>query len=355
LAQCVPKHPITLIESRTSTDDATAKAIDELAVLRQRIAEARTVLHGLQREVVASETQLRDSRATQLLLANKELVIPPITVEPDAWPDEIAEYVVRHARLLEANEQLVFAALGAQTLLTAAEQAQRRHTELLAVVAHELRNPLAPIRAAAALLGRPNVDQVVLSKVRAILDRQVSHMSRLIGDLLDASRVSTGKLRLELQLVPMANVFDAAIDTCKPTAESRGQTFVVQMGVGALEAKVDGDPVRLTQMLVNLLDNASKYTPSGGDLGLTVTVTGLSMQITVTDSGIGIASDALAKVFEPFVQDAHAVRFNGGGLGIGLTVVREIAEVHGGLVIAKSAGRDQGSQFIVTLPLAAKA
>jgi signal transduction histidine kinase len=342
-------------QSPESIEQATAKEIDELALLRQRIAESRTVLHALQREVEESQTQLRDSRAKQLLQANKELVIPPVTAQPDEWPDEIAEYVARHARLLEANEQLVFAALGAQTLLTAAEQARQRHTETLAVVAHELRSPLAPIRAAAALLGRPNVDQAVLTKVRGILDRQVSHMSRLIGDLMDASRVSTGKLRLDLKRVAMADVFDASLDTCKPTAESRGQSLAVHIEAGAAEAKVEGDPVRLTQMLVNLLDNASKYTPSGGELGLTVTVTGLSMQITVTDSGIGIAPDALAKVFEPFVQDAHAVRFNGGGLGIGLTVVREIAEVHGGLVIARSAGRDQGSQFIVTLPLAAMA
>jgi diguanylate cyclase (GGDEF)-like protein len=259
-----------------------------------------------------------------------------------------AEHERRRAHMQEANEQLVLAALSAQTLQSAAELALRRQTEILAVVAHELRNPLTPIRTAAALLGRVKADE--LPRLQGIIERQVQRVTRLASDLLDVSRANTGKLRLERRRVDLTSVVDEAVDACRPAMDMRLQHLCVHLPVRTLE--VDGDPVRLVQVLCNLLDNASKYTPNGGEIGISVVLTGENAVITVVDHGIGMTPQALLEVFEPFVQEAHAIDFNASGLGIGLTVVRELVEAHGGSVVASSAGSGLGSCFVVTLPLA---
>jgi diguanylate cyclase (GGDEF)-like protein len=280
--------------------------------------------------------------------AASTLARPP----PPPVPDDLAqaEHHHHHAQMREANEHLVLAALSAQELQAAAEQAQRKQTELLALVAHELRNPLAPLRGAAALLGRlQSGERLLLPRIQAIIERQVAHMSRLVGDLVDLSRVHTGKLRLDPCRVDLISIVDAALDACRPAMELRLQNFDVQLPADAVE--IDADPVRLAQVLSNLLGNASKYTPEGGDIALAVQVVGDSLVMTVTDNGIGITAAALPLVFEPFVQDPHATNFNGDGLGIGLTVVRELVEAHGGTVSAASAGTGLGSRFVVTLPL----
>ncbi|WP_213768691.1 diguanylate cyclase [Caballeronia sp. dw_19] len=264
-----------------------------------------------------------------------------------------AEHEHRYGQLREANERLVLAALTAQELQAAAEDAQRRQTEFLAVIAHELRSPLSPIRTAAEMLGHLRSDEPLLARVQAIIERQVAHMSRLVGDLLDVSRVNTGKLRLEHGLVDIKVVIAAAADACGPAIETRRQHFDVQMPSCALD--IDGDSVRLTQVFTNLLDNASKYTPNGGRIELSVSVVDDAIVATVSDNGIGITAEALPKVFEPFVQDTQAIGFNGVGLGIGLTVVRELVEAHSGKVVASSVGSGCGSQFIVMLPKAASA
>ncbi|MDB5815995.1 MAG: hypothetical protein JWN23_3112 [Rhodocyclales bacterium] len=260
-----------------------------------------------------------------------------------------AEHERHHARLQEANEQLILAALSAQELQSAAEQAHRQQNEFLAVLAHELRNPLTPIRTAAALLGRVRTDEPLLLRLQTIIERQVVHISRLVGDLLDVSRVNTGKLRLDRQIIEIADVIEASIDACIPAIEARQQHLRVDLPTHTLQ--VHGDPVRLTQVVSNLFDNASKYTHSGGEISFSVKVVGDAIVMTVSDNGIGIAIEALPKVFDPFVQDAHAIGFNGVGLGIGLTVVRELVEAHDGIVVALSAGTGLGSQFVVTLPL----
>jgi diguanylate cyclase (GGDEF)-like protein len=260
----------------------------------------------------------------------------------------IAEHERRHAQLQEANEQLVLAALTAQELQAAAEHAQQRQMDFVVTLAHELRNPLVPIRTAAAVLGGIPVNEPLLPRMQAIIERQVAHMSRLVDDLLDTSRASTGKLRLERQEVSSVSVIDAAVDACRPAMDVRLQNLVVQLPSYA--PQMHGDPIRLTQILSNLLDNASKYTPEGGEIRLLMEVADGAVVITVSDNGIGIAADVLPRIFEPFVQDGRAVGFNGGGLGIGLTVVRELVEAHGGTVVASSPGGGLGSQFVVSLP-----
>jgi signal transduction histidine kinase len=154
---------------------------------------------------------------------------------------------------------------------------------------------------------------------------------------------------LERERVDMTDVIDQAIAVCRPAMDVRLQQFSVQVPAVALD--VDGDPLRLVQVVSNLLDNASKYTPDGGEIGLSVVVSDDYIVLTVSDTGIGITAGSLTAVFDPFVQDVHATAFNGCGLGIGLTVVRELVEAHGGTVVAHSGGSDLGSQFVVTLPL----
>ncbi|MBX9794519.1 MAG: diguanylate cyclase [Burkholderiaceae bacterium] len=258
-------------------------------------------------------------------------------------------FQLRHQQLQEANEQLLLSALGARELQVAAEEALKRQTQSMAKAAHELRNPLMSIQSASTVIERSAGDQPLLPRMTAVIERQVAQMSRLVNDLLDVSRVSTGTLRIERREVEMTRLIDEVVEACRPAMDTRLQHFKVQAHLG--ELPVYGDPLRLSQVLRNLLDNASKYTPRGGDIKLSVVRLGDSLLMTVTDSGIGIGTHALAHIFDPFVQDADATAFDGSGLGLGLTVVRELVQAHGGQVEAYSAGPGCGSQFRVTLPL----
>jgi signal transduction histidine kinase len=186
-----------------------------------------------------------------------------------------------------------------------------------------------------------------------MVGQQMTQMSRLVGDLIDASNVEAGGFELERRLVDLARVIDAAVAAHRPMLEQRAQRFESQRPAGALP--VQGDAARLEQVVSNLLDNASKYTPDGGGIRLDVAVTADTLTLTVSDDGIGITAQMLPYVFEPFVQDTRALGFHGVGLGIGLTVVRALVRAHGGTLVAHSAGAARGSQFVVTLPLAASA
>ena len=260
----------------------------------------------------------------------------------------LADQARRHARLRDANEKLVVAALSSQRLQGAAEEAHRRQTHFLAVLAHEFRGPLMPMQHAATLLRHTPFDGSILPRIQGMIERQVAHMARLVGDLLDVSRLSTGKLRIERRAVDLVRILEEAVDACRPAMDLRLQRFTAQIPAGPLE--FEGDPVRLWQILSNLLDNASKYTEEGGRIGIVVEVTETSIVMTVSDSGIGMSAESLSTVFEPFVQDTRAIEFNSSGLGIGLTVVRELIQAHDGSIVARSGGIGRGSEFIVTLP-----
>jgi diguanylate cyclase (GGDEF)-like protein len=258
----------------------------------------------------------------------------------------------RYALLREANEKLVLAALSAQELKRAAELARLRQSALIAAVADELRNPMAPIRIAAAMLGGPPADEVLLPRVQGIVEQQMTNMSRLVGELVDASNMAAGGLTLEQRRVDMAQVIDAAIAGHQPMTAERGQHFGLQRPSGAFN--VLGDPFRLELIVSNLLDNASKHTHDGGRINLSVDVSAETLTMTVSDNGIGITPQMLAQVFDPFVQDTQAIGFTGVGLGIGLTVSLALAQAHGGTLTAYSAGPSLGSRFVLTLPLAAR-
>ena len=255
----------------------------------------------------------------------------------------------RHAELQEANELLVLAALSAQELQDAMQETQRRQTEFLTHMANELRDPLAPIRLAAAQLGRSPDDASLLPRAQAIIERQSVHMARLVDQLLDMT-CGNARLRFHREQVDLSKVIEAAVAYIKPSMVARRQNIEL---LTTRPLPVHGHPAHLVQIVSNLLDNASRFTPDGGTIKLSASREGDQVVITVRDNGLGIAPDALLSVFDPFVQDTHAIGFNGIGVGIGLTVVRELVEAHGGSVVASSAGRGQGSQFMVTLPVSA--
>ena len=251
------------------------------------------------------------------------------------------------ARLRKVNEQLLQTTLLAQRGQRQAELALSRQTQLMGVVAHELRNPLMTLCTTATLLPRVASDKV--ARLLEIIERQTGRMSRVIGDLLDVSRMNTGKLRLEFDDVDIADVVEDLLVSCRHSMAQHTQTLHLELPSppGSMRA----DAVRLTQILSNLLGNASKYTPAGGQITLVVKRTAHAVVFSVKDNGIGISPRALLEVFDPFVQEQHAVKFNGVGLGLGLAVVRELAEAHGGSAEASSAGVGLGSCFVVTIPI----
>jgi len=250
---------------------------------------------------------------------------------------------VARGALLEANEHLVLATLQAQ-------EAHRRQATFLAMVAHELRSPLMPLQVAGQLLDRVRLDERLVLKLQATIMAQVAQMSRLIGDLLDGSRIDAGKFSLEYGIVEMGTAIDQAIGTCRAAMDTRQQHFRCTVPAGPCH--VTGDPVRLVQIFANLLDNASKYSPPGGTISLEAVATADTVRVTVADDGIGITPEMLPRVFDLFVQDAQAAVVNRTGLGVGLAVVRELVHAHGGTVLAGSGGTGQGSSFVVSLPLA---
>ena len=250
----------------------------------------------------------------------------------------------------EANEQLLLAALRSQQLQDAAELAYRRQAELMGVVAHELRQPLGPITMAASMLATEGaVEPSVMPMVKGVIERQVALLTRLVGDLLDMTRISTGKLRLDIHRMDMARLVDEVVSDLRPAMRARLQQLRVELPPG--ELTLNGDKLRLGQVISNLISNACKYTQHGGSIGVLVTASEGMLTISVTDNGIGISAKALPHIFDPFMQEHRAASFDGSGLGIGLSLVRELVQAHGGQVTAESKGLGQGSRFTVTLPL----
>jgi len=229
------------------------------------------------------------------------------------------------------------------------EEGQRHITEFLAVLAHELRNPLAPIRNAVSLMQMDGLSDSMKDWYRTVIDRQVTHMTRLVDDLLDASRITSGKIILERKPVPVALVVETAADSSRPSIDARKHTLDIDLPAEPLQ--VDGDPVRLSQVVLNLLNNAAKYTPEEGKIRLAVEKIGGEVLIRVMDTGIGIPADLLPRVFDLFTQGDRSLDRSEGGLGIGLTLVRRLVEMHGGSVEAYSEGPGLGSEFLVRLPL----
>jgi PAS domain S-box-containing protein len=224
-------------------------------------------------------------------------------------------------------------------------ESDRRKDEFLAMLAHELRNPLAPLSTALHLLSN---DDGARERFLGVATRQVKHLVRLVDDLLDASRITQGKVTLKKDRVQLRDVIERAVELVRPQTEDRGHALTVSLPPEPVI--LHADAVRLAQVVTNLLGNAAKYTPPGGSIWLTAERSGDEVVIRVRDTGVGLASDLIPRIFDLFVQGDPSLARTRGGLGIGLTLVRRLVELHGGRVEARSAGPGQGSEFVVRLP-----
>jgi PAS domain S-box-containing protein len=232
----------------------------------------------------------------------------------------------------------------------ALEDANRYKDEFLAMLAHELRNPLAPISNALQLMRVVEPTSTQSVQARAIMERQLAHLVRLVDDLMEVSRITRGKIELRREPLLLSSVMLSAVETARPALEAARHNFRIDMPAEALE--IDGDFVRLAQVISNLLGNAAKYTDEGGDISLEAARVGDEALIRVRDNGIGIEPQMLPRIFEMFAQAPTSERRSQGGLGIGLGLARTLVELHGGRIEVKSAGRGKGAEFTVGLPIA---
>jgi CheY-like chemotaxis protein len=240
--------------------------------------------------------------------------------------------------------------IGSCVDITDRREADQRKDEFLAMLAHELRNPLAPIRNALQVLKLAGADGAIAAQARGMAERQVEALTRLVDDLLDVSRIMRGKIELRRERTDLASVVARAVETARPVIDSERHDLTVALPEQPVW--IDADVVRMAQVVANLLSNAAKYTPKGGRIQLTAGREGGEAVVRVRDSGLGIAPEMLDRIFEMFTQVGAIGSRSQGGLGIGLTVVRCLVELHGGTVSAHSDGPGRGSEFVVRLPLA---
>jgi signal transduction histidine kinase len=251
-------------------------------------------------------------------------------------------------RLHAANRRITEKQRALEETEQALKEADRRKDEFLAVLAHELRNPLAPIRNALALIRRAQNDTAVMDQVRALMERQVAHMARLIEDLLDVSRITSGKLELRKERTELAEVVRSALEVSRPLIEMQEHELTVDLPPEPVY--LHADPIRLAQVISNLLNNAAKYTPPGGHIWLKAGISKGEITITVGDTGIGFAASELPHIFQMFSQIAPSQERSQGGIGIGLSLSQGFMKLHGGSIEARSPGHGQGSEFTVRLP-----
>jgi PAS domain S-box-containing protein len=221
-------------------------------------------------------------------------------------------------------------------------------SQFVAMLAHELRNPLAPIRNAVSVAQHPNADPKKLGWALSVIDRQSQHLTALVNDLLEVSRVTSGRVRLDLRRVRLSESLDQAIEAIRSQCEEKQHKLQVDR---QCDPVVRGDAVRLTQILSNVLMNACKYTPPGGRIDVTLAEAGGSASVSVRDTGLGIPADLLPRIFDLFTQDQRALDRSEGGLGLGLSIARNLAEMHGGTLTAISEGRGCGSEFVLQVPM----
>ena len=268
----------------------------------------------------------------------------------DAFNAMLAE-VGRRADALEAsNATLKRESAERREAEEALRVADRRKDEFLAMLAHELRNPLAPLRNALEMLKRRGSESPAAKEARTMMERQLRQLVRLVDDLLDVSRITTGKLAIRAERVALRDVIAGAVDTARPLIEQRQHTLNVALpDEGIL---VDADPTRLSQVFSNLLNNAANYTEPGGRIDVETSADEREVSVLVADNGIGIAPDMIGVVFRMFAQADHSLERVQGGLGVGLTLARHLVELHRGSIEATSEGVGRGSRFIVRLPRA---
>jgi signal transduction histidine kinase len=315
-------HPPDLVVT-----DVVMPGLDGLALLRRLRADPRT--QGVPVILVSANAESEATVAGLEAGADDHLVKP--------FPArELMARVDTHLRLRRLRE---------------AEAANRAKDEFLAVLGHELRNPLSPIVTALELMRLRGGDAFL--RERAIIERQVRHLVSLVSDLLDVSRVSQGKLPLNKRPMEMSDVVFRAIEMASPLVEQRGHRLTVRVPETGL--LVEADETRLAQVICNILNNAAKYTPEGGRIDVTAEREPAHVALKIKDSGIGLRPEVLSRIFDLFVQEERGLDRSRGGLGIGLSIARGLVELHGGTVAARSDGEGKGSEFVIRLPLAGAA
>lgn len=271
------------------------------------------------------------------------IVMPQAARRPVARPETSYEREI--AGRQRAEEALRFSEAETRKLV----EADARKNKFLAMLGHELRNPLAPIRYAVKIMKQRGSGDPEMCWARDVVDHQVRQMAGLVDELLEISRVTTGKVRLQKETVDVATIVAFAVETSRPMIETLHHRLSIVLPSGPV--LVEADPLRMAQVLSNLLNNAAKYSKSGGQIRLMVSAEGSEAVFRVRDKGIGIPSEMLGQIFELFVQVDHSLDHAQGGLGLGLTLVRSLVEMHGGSVCAHSEGLGHGSEFVVRLPI----
>jgi len=312
-------------------------------ILRSKVAVLvelyckRRELRALNRDLAQANERL--AQANRLLQAEKSRELETLN----------ATLQRANAELERANSSLQREVAERARVEQALKEADRNKDEFLAVLAHELRNPLAPITNALRLMRMCAADPQTQGRSREVIERQLSQLTRLVDDLLDVSRITRGKITLTREPVAVARLIEHAVETVQPLMQEHEQVLILEGPAHALW--VDGDPLRLAQALGNILGNAAKYTPRGGRIALSVTAEGAEAAIRIRDDGIGIPAERLPLIFDLFTQLDRSGDQPQSGLGIGLALVRRLIEMHGGRVSASSEGAGRGSEFIVRLPL----
>jgi signal transduction histidine kinase len=296
-----------------------------LKPIQPEILKAKAaVFVELQRRTMEVERQAEQIRAHVLSERESWLGEQRTRLEAEALKQRLEEQRIHAAELERLNRRLA--------------EDDRRKDEFIAVLGHELRNPLAPLVSGLELLDAASNDTV--GRARTVMRRQVDHLIRLVDDLLDMSRVTRGKIELRRSHVRAGDVVDQALSLATPLLEEKGHSLVTERSGD--ELRVDGDEVRLTQVVANLINNAARYTEPGGTISLSCEARDGGVSFTVKDNGRGISQDLLPRVFDLFVQE----REGGGGLGIGLTLVKQLVQMHGGQVRAESGGAGQGPSHL---------
>jgi signal transduction histidine kinase len=299
---------------------------------------------------LSAQAQIREacSRAAR----GERVVLPDMPMQ-GTGPRTRVDFVVAPARASSGRiTQVVASAVDVGTRGAAVDPLTTkdpRKDEFLAMLAHELRGPLAPLRNAAALMRMREQDEPQEAALSALIDRQIQHLSRLIDDLLDASRIDRGKIALVLEPVELRSLLEQVLEAMRPVIESHGRK--VALTTTRQPVWIEADPVRITQIVENLLDNAAKFSDVPGAIRIGLEVSEGSARLSVADDGQGIDAELLPRVFDLFTQGARSPDRSQGGLGIGLSLVRNLTALHGGSITAASAGHGRGSEFIVTLPL----
>ena len=311
-----------------------------------RLAPVTSLVHPDERPAV--QQRLREAIATRTGFSSEYRAVLPGggTRWLSAWASPVLDERGKPTRMIGA----VFSIDAYKNAEAALRETDRRKDEFLAMLAHELRNPLAPIRTAAEILHNVSGEPARVRSAAEVIDRQVRHLAKLMDDLLDVSRVTRGLVRLQREPVDLASVIHTAMEQASPLLQAKGHTLTTHIDAGP--ARVLGDRARLVQIVANLLNNAARYTPDGGRIEIGLRSDGRSVQIVVSDNGDGIDAEFLPQVFELFTQGARAPDRSQGGLGMGLALVKRLVELHEGTVTAHSGGRHQGATFTVNIPAA---